>query len=200
MKLAQDCRPNRQKLMKRYLQEIPTRESSYLTLAIDHTTEPRRDSPTLKDRGYHHSPQGETKVTIGHSYSTIAWIPEDKGSWALPLRHERITSFETPISKATWQLKQVVKNLNQPVLVLLDSEYSCLYGEPEPYKGIGRPKKHGAKFKLNIPSTWSETTEIVETNHEGLGLLKIRQWSKLHFRNSPSTKMELILGSVIINL
>jgi hypothetical protein len=65
---------------------------------------------------------------------------------------------------------------------------------------MGRPKKHGAKFKLNIPSTWSEPTEIVETNHEGLGLLKIRQWSKLHFLNSPSTKMELILGSVIINL
>jgi hypothetical protein len=219
----QDCRPNRQKLMKRYLQEIPTRESSYVTLAIDHTADPRANSPTLKDRGYHHCPQGETKVTIGHSYSTIAWIPEDKGSWALPLRHERITSFETPISKATWQLKQVVKHLNQPVLVLLDSEYGnsswvnqtakiqadclirirsnyCLYGEPEPYKGMGRPKKHGAKFKLNIPSTWSEPTEIVETNHEGLGLLKIRQWSKLHFLNSPSTKMELILGSVIINL
>nr|MBD2342498.1 hypothetical protein [Calothrix sp. FACHB-156] len=33
-------------------------------------------------------------------YSTIAWIPENSGSWALPLRHERITSWESPIQKA----------------------------------------------------------------------------------------------------
>ncbi len=30
------------------------------------------------------------KREIGYSYSTIAWIPETTGSWALPLRHERI--------------------------------------------------------------------------------------------------------------
>ena len=42
---------------------------------------------------------------------------------ALPLRHERITNFETPITKAAWQLKQVTKSLNQRVLALLYSEY-----------------------------------------------------------------------------
>ncbi|NER51261.1 MAG: hypothetical protein F6J92_32250, partial [Symploca sp. SIO1A3] len=62
-------------------------------------------------------------MTIGQGYSTIAWIPEEKGSWALPLRHERITSFETPISKAAWRLRQVTKRGNKPVLALLDSEY-----------------------------------------------------------------------------
>lgn len=178
----QDCRPNRQKLMKRYLDEIPTNESLYITMAIDHTANPRLDSPTLKDRGYHHSPNGSQKVTRGHNYSTIAWIPEEKGSWALPLRHERITSFETPISKATWQLKQVTRNLKHRVLVLLDSEYGnaswvnqtadieadclirirsncCLYGSPGEYRGRGRPRKHGDKFKLNDNSTWSEAIE-----------------------------------------
>jgi len=48
----------------------------------------------------------------------IAWIPEEKGSWALPLRHERITSFEAPIGKAAWQLRKVTKSLNKPVLAL----------------------------------------------------------------------------------
>jgi hypothetical protein len=33
---------------------------------------------------------------MGHSYSTLGWIPEAIGSWVLPLRHERISSFETP--------------------------------------------------------------------------------------------------------
>ena len=90
-------------------------------MALDHTSSPREDSPTLKDRGYHHSPSSVKKVSKGHSYSTIAWIPEEKGSWALPLRHERITSFETPISKAAWQLRQVAKNSTQPILALLEA-------------------------------------------------------------------------------
>ncbi|MEH2294195.1 hypothetical protein [Nostoc sp.] len=41
---------------------------------------------------------GEKPITVGQGYSTIAWIPESEGSWALPLRHERITSAESPIS------------------------------------------------------------------------------------------------------
>jgi len=121
----QDCRPNRQKLMKRYLEEVALdkEESSYVVVAIDHTSNPREDSPTLKDRGDHHAPSSGTKVRKGHSYSTLAWIPEEKGSWALPLRHERITSFETPISKAAWQLKKVTTSVKQPILALLDCEY-----------------------------------------------------------------------------
>jgi hypothetical protein len=51
----QDCRPNRNKLMNRYLKEIEISNSSYVTEAIDHTANPRLDSPTLQDRGYHYS-------------------------------------------------------------------------------------------------------------------------------------------------
>lgn len=102
----QDCRPNRNKLMRLYLQKIPMDDSKYITVGIDHTSVTRLHSPTLKERGYHHQPSAPGKVTIGQGYSTIAWIPEEKGSWALPIRHERITSFETPIGKAAWQKPQ----------------------------------------------------------------------------------------------
>ncbi len=212
----QDCRPNRSKLMDRYLKEIPINDLLYVTLAIDHTANPRLNSPTLKDRGYHHSPKNFQKVTEGHNYSTIAWIPEEKGSWALPLRHERITSFETPINKAAWQLKQVRKSVNYPILALLDSEYGnaswvnqtadfevdclirirsncCLYNAPGQYSGRGRPRKHGDKFKLNDKSTWTKPTEIVDINDGKLGKLKVSLWTQLHFRNSSSVSMNLIL-------
>ena len=119
----QDCRPNRNKLMRLYLQKIPMNDSKYIPVGIDHTSVTRLHSPTLKERGYHHQPSAPGKVTIGQGYSTIAWIPEEKGSWALPIRHERITSFENPIGKAAWQLKQVIKHTNKRVLALLDSEY-----------------------------------------------------------------------------
>jgi hypothetical protein len=212
----QDCRPNRSKLMDRYLQEIPLNDSTYVTVAIDHTANPQWDSPTLKDRGYHHSGLNWQKVTQGHSYSTIAWIPDEQGSWALPLRHERISSFETPISKAAWQLKQVKKRTKNPLLALLDCEYGnaswvnqtadvevdclirirsncCLYSTPGQYSGRGRPRKHGDKFKLNDQSTWTKARETVELDDDKLGKIKVSQWPDLHFFNSPSVTMTLIL-------
>lgn len=117
----QDSRPNRNKLMKRYIKEIPS--SDYVLLGIDHTAWARRGAKTLQDRTYEHQASSNNSVTVGQGYSTIAWLPEKQGSWVLPLRNERITSFETPISKAAWQLKQVCKHIKQKVLVVLDSEY-----------------------------------------------------------------------------
>ena len=98
----QDSRPQRQKLMQLYINQIPQQVGRPL-LAGDHTAWPRPDAKTLQERTIEHSSvtiAGNKPITIGQGYSTIAWIPEDSGSWALPLRHERITSWENPIEKA----------------------------------------------------------------------------------------------------
>jgi hypothetical protein len=209
----QDSRPNRNKLMKRYCKEIPS--SEYVLLGIDHTAWGRRGAKTLKDRTYEHQASSHNSVTVGQGYSTIAWLPEQQGSWALPLRHERITSYEKPISKAVWQLKQVSQHIKQKVLVVLDSEYgngswvnqtedllvsklmrirsnSCLWSKPDSYSGIGRPKKHDKKFKLNDSTTWWSADEIVEVDDPKLGKLRISRWDELHFRSSSPHNMSLI--------
>jgi hypothetical protein len=209
----EDSRPNQNKLMKNYIKEIPS--SGYVLLGIDHTAWGRKGAKTLKDRTYEHQASSNNSVTVGQGYSTIAWLPEKQGSWALPLRHERITSYETPISKAAWQLKQVSKYLSSKTLVVLDSEYGnsswvnqteeikvsklmrirsncCLWAKPEAYSGRGRPKKHGQKFKVNDPETWWKADETVEVDDPKLGRLKISQWKELHFRSSPSENMSLI--------
>jgi hypothetical protein len=182
----QDSRPQRQKLMQLYIKQMPTQDRPLL--AGDHTAWSRPDAPTLQERTIEHSSvtvAGNKPITIGQGYSTIAWIPEDSGSWALPLRHERITSWENPIQKAAWQLQQVCENLPTRPISVWDSEYGCapfvlktsnikadilvrlrsnlcLWGAPPPYSGKGRPRKHGDKFKLNDPSTWSEVTQSLE--------------------------------------
>ena len=120
----QDSRPNRNKLMRRYVEEIPPLE--YVLLGIDHTAWVRRGARTLKDRTYEHQASSNNSVAVGQGYSTIAWLPEKQGSpkgyrfayWTLPLRHERITSYEKPISKAAWQLKQVSQQIKQKVLAV----------------------------------------------------------------------------------
>ncbi len=113
----EDCRPNSNKLMKRYIQEIPNLE--YVLLGIDNTHWEFKAGKTLKDRGYNYKSSAQNSSILGLGYSTIAWLPqlENKGSWTLPLRHERITSFETALSKATWQLwlsKDLVEQSHLP--------------------------------------------------------------------------------------
>ena len=78
----EDSRPNRQKLMKLYIKHIS--KDSRVILAGDHTPWPRTEAVTLKDRTYEHGAKviSGKPITLGHGYSTIAWIPEEEGSWA----------------------------------------------------------------------------------------------------------------------
>ena len=114
------------KLMQIYIKHIP--KDIRPILAIDHTSSPRPDAVTLQERTIEHQATdipGNRPLTLGQGYSTIAWVPESEGSWALPLRHERITSWESPIDKAVWQLRQVSQYLPSRPIVLIDSEYGC---------------------------------------------------------------------------
>lgn len=121
-----DSKPPREKLMESYIQQIPHTEQ--IVLAGDHTAWPRLQAFTLKERTYEHQAQpmsGSKPVTLGQGYSTIVWVPQVEGSWALPLLHERITSFTNPIEKAVAQLKQITEKLSTRPLSLWDAEYGC---------------------------------------------------------------------------
>ena len=115
----QDHRLPRAKVLKLLVQQIPTQEQPLL--AGDASRWQRPAAKTLKDRTL--SGGTEVGITVGQSYSTLAWIPEADGSWALPLRHERITSFETPGSRAAFQLKQVTRELAVRPLAVYDRGY-----------------------------------------------------------------------------
>lgn len=211
-----DSRPQRRRLMRLYLEQLPQEEP--VVLVGDHTAWPRPDAKCLPERTYEHQAQGVGgggPITVGQGYSTLAWIPPESGSWALPLRHERITSWESPLSKAAFQLRQVCKELSCRPLTLWDSEYGCarfvletadiaadklmrlrsnlnLWGAPPPYSGRGRPKVHGDKFKLNDPDTWWSADETAILEHPKLGTVRVRCWHQLHFRQAAAHPMRLI--------
>lgn len=212
----QDCRPQRQKLMQLYIKQMPVQEQ--IILAGDHTAWSRPEAVTLQERTIEHyttGSGGNRPITQGQGYSTIAWIPEAQGSWALPLRHERITSWESPIEKAVWQLSQVCQHLVQRPISLWDSEYGCapfvlktaniaadklmrlrsnlsLWSAPPPYCGKGRPRIHGDKFKLNDSSTWSQPVARLEVDEPKLGRVQICLWQNLHFRKAAGHPMSLL--------
>jgi DDE superfamily endonuclease len=213
----QDGRPPRENLMRQYVKQIPAAEVTIL--AADHSAWSRFYASTLQERTYEHQPQpiiGSKPITVGQGYSTIAWIPEAEGSWALPLLHERITSCETPIDKAARQLREARAQIPGAVLYLADGEYGCapflkktadidcskllrlrpnrvLYLAPIEYKGNGRPPKHGEKFKLKDASTWHPPQEQSAVEDPKLGRLSVRRWDALHLQEAADHPFTLIL-------
>ncbi|WP_242032888.1 transposase [Oscillatoria sp. FACHB-1406] len=76
------------KLQKHYIAQIPSNQQ--IVLVGDHTSWSRPDAVTLQERTYEHAGGGiggGKPITVGQGYSSLAWIPEEKGSWALPLSH-----------------------------------------------------------------------------------------------------------------
>jgi len=211
-----DSRMPQAKLMKGLSERVETQGQPIL--AGDRTVWPRPDAVTLRERTYEHT-SAQTTV-VGQSYSTLAWVPEESGSWALPLRHERISSFETPGKRAAFQLQQVTRQLRTRPLAVYDRGYGnarfvtqtaaieadlllrlasnrCVFGAPPPYGGRGAPRKHGLKFKFNDPTTWPQAQETIEVDDPQYGRVRVTRWSKFHFKQSPGRAMEIVRVEVI---
>jgi len=213
----QDGRPDRQQLLKLYVQQLPTEERP--TLAGDHTAWPRPTAYTLKDRTVEHQPNpvpGAPPITLGHGYSTLVEVPEPQGSWALPLLHERIPSVENPFTQASQQLRQVQSLLPMRAISLWDAEYGCapflkatadiptdkiirlrpnlrLFGPPPAYKGRGRHPVHGNKFKFKDPATWPDPVYDFEMQDPDLGKVRVRIWNDLHLQKAPACSFRVAL-------
>lgn len=212
----QDGRPDRPALLRLYAEQMKT--SQRPILAGDHTAWPRVTAYTLPERTIEHQPTkvpGNRPITVGMGFSTLVWVPERQGSWALPLLHERIASTETAIEKASDQLRRVCQVLPQRSISLWDAEYGCasfilktadipadkivrlrpnlcLWGPPPPYRGRYRPPEHGAKFKLNDPTTWGPPAETLTVTDPQLGEVELSLWHNLHFRKAKAHPMTVV--------
>ena len=200
----QDGRPKRTELMELYCSHFLSSER--LVLAVDHTAWPRLWAETLKERSYQHQPTvlpGHRPVTIGHGYSTVAIVPEQSGSWALPLLHERFAD-QKPVPKGAAQLKEVCSHLTVRPLAVLDAEYGCgdfllatrevaadklmrlrsntvLEGPTRRYKGRGPHPIHGIPFRFQDPTSWWAAEYTTSGTSERFGPFTVRVWSGLRF-------------------
>lgn len=212
----QDGRLPRAQILKLLVEQIRCQQQP--VLVGDASRWERPAAKTLKDRTFAKGSGGG--ISVGHSYSTLAWIAEDNRSWALPLCHERVTSFETPVSRAAFQLKQVSRQMSVRPLAVYDRGYGnaafvkqtaaiaadlllrlasnrCVYGAPPVYSGRGAPRKHGHKMKLNAKETWQPPDETVEVEIAEGGRVRVSCWSAYHFQQSPTRPMELLRVEVL---
>jgi len=67
-----------------------------------------------------------------------------------------------------------------------------LYTVAPEYGGKGRPRKHGAKFKLSDEQTWGTPEQDLEVESGVLGQVRVQRWQNLHFYQSATHPMHLI--------
>ncbi|MDJ0718568.1 MAG: NF041680 family putative transposase [Prochloraceae cyanobacterium] len=138
--LPEETDDNYEELTKNLLttvsQTIPPPKSRHFNLfGIDATPAPRPYSNTLEDKTYIYNPnpiKGNKPISIGHSYSVIAALPEknemENVPWAIPLSGDRIPSELKAIDIGNKQLKTIFKTLdswsNELSVLVADSVYS----------------------------------------------------------------------------
>jgi len=109
-------------------------EQSFRLFCIDCSSIGRVHARTLEDRSMVHRPtavKGQKPVTIGHSYSMVAALPERDeldARWTIPLDIERVPTDRSAIQVAVGQVDAIMGNdaLNwheQLNVLVLDSAY-----------------------------------------------------------------------------
>lgn len=70
---------------------------------------------------------------------------------------------------------------------------ACLWSVPKAYSGCGRPPIHGKKFQFTDAKTWGEPDSSLDLEDPVSGRVRVRMWTKLHFRKAAKNQVNLIL-------
>jgi hypothetical protein len=189
---------------------------------VDASTWPRPSAATSPERTYGHRlapgipPQG---VVPAWEYQWLAAAPEPSGSWALPLEvSRRGPQAASPTRLALAQVRRALQSRPpgspRPV-VALDSGYDpttlatsslgeegdflvrlarnrCLFRAPQPRRGRGRPRLHGAPFRLANPTTQGRPDRQATLQDPEYGHVQVSAWLGLHARAAPQAAFAVV--------
>lgn len=112
-------------------------QRGFVLLATDCTARPRIYAKTVEDRSFVHAPNhvpGQKPITVGHEYSLVVFLPEDKRDrslhWTLPLSLERVQTSEIGSQIGFEQVKTIVTQTvlqAQLCVCVADCAYSTSY-------------------------------------------------------------------------
>jgi len=147
-------------------------------------------------------------IVAGWAYQWLAQLSFERDSWTAPLDVRRVRPTEDAGIVAIRQIRGLVDRLRGVAvpLFVFDAGYNsvqltqgvadlpvailvrlrsgrCFYADPpvairSPLGG--RPRKHGAKFDCNDPSTWPSPTAELAVEDDQYGGVRVRAWSGLH--------------------
>jgi hypothetical protein len=163
----------------------------------------------------------QNHITAVHLYSTLAWVPEAHSSWALPLSTERVQPHQTEVEVGAQQVRALHHRLgpdgrlvvtadgrygNHKMVVAMEPIPACwvvrlaknrvLWGDPGPYSGLGRPRKHGHRFAFREPETWPTPDQDVLFEHPVYGTVRLRRWQGFHDRQAAHLPFSMVRAEV----
>jgi hypothetical protein len=192
--------------------------------ALDGSGWPRPEAKTSPERTFTRFVTPgipESGIVDGWEYQWLAAIPEDRGSWVLPLDvRRRGPTAGTATALAIRQLQAVL--VHRPAaaprpLVVLDSHYDVpalvravpavdilarlaanrrFRQAPPPYDGHGRPRKHGPAFRLADPTTHPDPDAHQVHTDPDYGTVTIDAWTELHAEKSPEVPVMIMRVAV----
>jgi hypothetical protein len=178
--------------------------------AVDASTWDRCDAETSPERGfyYHASKHSNGQpIVAGWSYQWIAQLSFTPDSWTAPIDARRIPVGADTTDATATQIRELVDLLGQdgdvPMFVfdagydpigltheLADTPAQVLvrirddrvfYTDPPDTGGtVGRPRRHGEKFKCGDADTWPTPHDQLIVNDDRYGTVTVTCWSGLH--------------------
>lgn len=178
--------------------------------AVDASTWDRCDAETSPERGfyYHASKHSNGQpIVAGWSYqwiSQLSWAPD---SWTAPVDARRIPVAANTTTATVTQIADVVSLLGQDgdvPLFVFDAGYDSIalghdlagtraqvlvrirddrvfYTDPPDTDGtVGRPRRHGDRFKCSDPTTWPDPDDTLTAEDSRYGTVTVTSWSGLH--------------------
>jgi hypothetical protein len=148
-------------------------------------------------------------IVAGWNYSWLVHLPSRCSSWTAPLRVRRVRPGENPNTVAAEQIRSWLQQAppaavaaslpivsfdagydavqlslalaDQPIGLLVRLRAGrCFYADPITQPKTGRPRRHGAKFVCDDPTTWPPPTDRWTTDDPGYGRVQLQAWSGLH--------------------
>lgn len=147
-------------------------------------------------------------IVAGWAYQLVAQLGFERDSWVAPVDARRVKPVEDTDEVATEQVRALVERLPEPEAVpicVFDAGYDpvklqrglegcpawilarlhsnrVFYADPEPPspRPVGRPRRHGKKFDLKDPASWSEPTREHRCESDDYGSVRVRCWAGLH--------------------
>ncbi len=187
---------------------------------IDGTNWPRPAARASADRTWEYRPLTgwpQNGIVPAWAYQWLVAVPDVAGSWVLPLDVQRRgPTAESATQVALEQIAAVrqaqVADAPRPV-VTLDSGYDLetlahstvdadlvvrlakhrvTYRAPEQYPGRGRPRLHGAPFRLADESTHGQPQQSTQLDHPVYGTVTIEAWTDLHVAGAPDAPFSVV--------
>lgn len=147
-------------------------------------------------------------IVAGWAYQLVAGLSFERDSWVAPLDARRVRPDEDANEVAVEQIEGLLRRLPERdgvplfvfdagydpvklqrglqgrrahVLVRLHSNRT-FYAAPEEAepRPVGRPRRHGRKFALPDPETWTLPSTESRYESEDYGSVRVRAWSGLH--------------------